>query len=139
METKEQETEFERRLFNILRTYNEYKIVQRKLRALAKDPDKYMLTGSLMVPTNNASQEHMSLNTARAGLWGSLQEQSQSLSEPLAGILPPRPMYDLTYTPKTIHEILEAVCGFVSAAVKLDFSSTADGDVHIYEEDVKRY
>jgi len=138
METHEHEQEFERRLFDLLRTYAQYSTTKRKLRALNDNPEEYMLSGTLLVPNTDASQENAGLLEARNSLFSSLRDQSLSIGEPLTGLLPEAKRFDLTYTPQTIHDIIDSMCEFVTAATS-SFATTAVGDVNIYAEDKDRY
>ena len=138
METHEHEQEFERRLFDLLRTYSQYSVTRKKLEALNSNPEEYMLSGALLVPNANASQENAGLLEARASLFDSLQEQALSLGEPLTGILPENKRFDITFTPQTVNDIIGSMCEFVTAATS-SFATTAVGDVSIYEEDKDRY
>jgi len=138
METHEHEQEFERRLFDLIRTYAQYSVTKRKLHALNSDPSEYMSSGTLLVPNTNASQEHAGLLDARNNLFASLSDQALSLGEPLTGILPENKRFDITFTQQTIKEIIDSMCQFATAASS-SFATAAVGDVSIYEEDKGRY
>jgi hypothetical protein len=138
MENNEYEQEFERNLFDIMRTYSQYLITKRSMKALEKSPTDYMESGTLLVPTHTAQQELTELRKSREALWKSLEGQALSLQEPVTGILPSVKRYDLTYTPKVVNEIVDAMCQFVHAATTT-FNTAIQGDVNIYDDDEERY
>ena len=115
METHEHEKEFERRLFELLRTYSHYLVTKRKLQALNEDPGEYMTSGTLLVPNSEASQEHAGLLAARDNLFSSLSEQAVTIGEPLTGVLPDLKRHDLTFDAQTIKEIVSSMCEFLRA------------------------
>lgn len=138
MENNEYEQEFERNLFDIMRTYSQYLITKRNMEALDKEPTEYMESGMLLVPTHTAQQESAELLKSRESLWKSLEEQALSLQDPVTGVLPAVKRYDLTYTPKVINDIVDAMCQFVHAATTT-FNTAIQGDVNIYDDDEERY
>ena len=138
METHEHEQEFERRLFDLLRTYAQYSVIKKKMHALNSNPEEYMRSGTLLVPHTKAAQEHAGLLEARDNLFASLRDQAIAVGEPLTGVLPENKRFDITFTPQTIHDIIYSMCEFVTAATS-SFATTVVGDVNIYEEDKDRY
>ena len=138
METREYEQEFERRLLNLLKGYGSYKLIGRKLKALEEEPASYVQTGALLIPGARPDQECNALQLAQRKLWVSMREQSENLAEPLQGILPDVIPYDLTYTPKTVTEILSAVGEFVNAAA-VDNSIEITDPYNLYEGDEDRF
>ena len=138
METHEHEQEFERRLLNLLKGYGSYKLLTRKISALEAEPVEYVKSGSLLVPGAKPEQGFQALSIAKSKLWVSMREQAENIAEPLQGLLPESTPYDLTYTPKTVAEILAAVGEFVNAAA-VDTEETMAEPYNLYEGDEDRF
>ena len=139
MVTLSQEYEFERRIYNLLRTYNTYKIIQNRLIAIQENPSTYIETEELIVPSNTAQEEIIALQRAHCTITETLKEQALTIGEPLIGNLPETPIIDISHMPQDIREVVEASCQFMDAALQVQNIPTPHADIHLYEGDDERY
>jgi hypothetical protein len=124
MFSREQEIDIERRLFNFVRKYGEYKEYKRKFETFLKNPDNYTKKNGVvcLVSTTKEMSDHLTKMLDAIEL--SLKEQADNINKPVHGDLTERIMYDVTTTPpEVISELIDVTCGFLTNALQISESA----------------